>query len=782
MKHHVQCLRWLAVVVSLLLYGSATKAQEQPVTMEELLSAPALSPFVPGDVSPDGSLFAYTVVDAVRKRAFGRPPAVILTGVPWYAIAADIWVTELQTGEASRITEGKGNNWLPRWSPDGARLAFLSDRGTEGKLGPARLWVWERSTGTLRQIGDFELVPHARAIEWLSDSRSLLASLVPQGMTRAQLAAQREPPRPSAPESGVTARVYNFDPSVPGAVPQTEQSNLDASRRGLVKVNIESGDSQWVVPDARIPTYALSPDRTVIAYTKLVGTERPGSQQFLLDIITYDFQTGRTRVVAAKVRGSAYSWNVTWSPRGDALAYRTVGPASSDEVFVVPVAAGEQRRVAEGRKQGEYGGRPDAPVWDPAARHVFFTRGNNLWRAAVDGSGAVELARSPERELELVATPDGQLWSADGGRTFVARTLHRATKQAGFARVDATTGTIAPAIEQDTRHGGYTVPLVISPDRRTLAFVSENVTSPAEWWMITSDLTTPRQVSHVAPASFSKHSWGSVRLIEWRTIDGDTLRGALLHPTGYQAGQRYPLIVKVYGGSLLSDSRNRFGLGNAPVDNAQFYATRGYAVLLADSKVKLGSPMIDLLKSVIPGIDKAIEIGVADPERIGVTGHSYGGYSTLSLIAQSPRFAAAVMSAGMGNLVSAYGQLSRDGTNYLLPWAEEGQGRMGGTPWEHRTRYIENSPAFYLDRVRTPLLIVHGAEDSACSPFLAEEIFVGLRRLGQPVSYALYEGEEHWPGTWGYANQVDVVNRTIEWFDRYLKKKRQPTTLEASDR
>jgi dipeptidyl aminopeptidase/acylaminoacyl peptidase len=621
----------------------------------------------------------------------------------------------------------------------------------------------------LREVGTLDVVPHPHAIEWLADSRSLLVSVTPRGVTRAQLAQQRERAQPSAPGSGVTARVYSFDPAVAGAVPQTEQSNLDLTRRGLVRVDIASGKVHWVVPDARVPAYLLSPDRGILAYTRILGTDKPGSQQFVLDLVTYDFGSDTTRVLSSKVYGSSFNWNPTWSPRGDALAYRTVGPAATDEVFLVPLS-GAPRRIAEGRPKGEYGARTDVPVWDGDGRYVYFMRGNNVWRAAADGSGAAEFARSPDRELELAATPAGQLFSNDGGRTFIARTLHTVTKQAGFARIDPATGAITPLVEQDTRHGGYSVPLVVSRDKRHLAFVSENANSPAEWWMLGAD-GQPRQVSRVSTKAFADRSWGSVRVIEWTTIDGDKLRGALLLPANYQAGRRYPLVVKVYGGSLLSNSRNRFGLGSTPIDNEQIYATRGYAVLLADSKVKMGSPMVDLLKSVIPGVDKAIEVGVADPERIGITGHSYGGYSTLALITQSPRFAAAVMSAGIGNLVSAYGQLSKDGTNYLLPWAEEGQGRMGGTPWEHRSRYIENSPSFYLDRVRTPLLIVHGAEDTACSPFLAEEVFVGLRRLGQTVTYALYEGEEHWPGTWSYENQVDVVNRTLAWFDRYLKNK-----------
>ena len=182
--------------------------------------------------------------------------------------------------------------------------------------------------------------------------------------------------------------------------------------------------------------------------------------------------------------------------------------------------------------------------------------------------------------------------------------------------------------------------------------------------------------------------------------------------------------------------------------------------------------MQDLAKTVLPGVDRAVEMGIADPERLGVMGHSYGGYCTLGLIAQTTRFKAAVASGGTGNLISAYGAMRRDGSTYSLPWAETGQGRMGGTPWEMRDRYIENSPAFYLDRIQTPLLLLHGELDNAAPSFLADEIFVGLRRLGKWVMYAKYEGESHAPADWEYANQVDYWNRIITMFNTFLKPSR----------
>ena len=261
------------------------------------------------------------------------------------------------------------------------------------------------------------------------------------------------------------------------------------------------------------------------------------------------------------------------------------------------------------------------------------------------------------------------------------------------------------------------------------------------------------------------YTMGSSRLIEWATLDGQQLHGALLLPPSYTPGQQYPLIVKVYGGALNSNTINQFGLADAYVDNLQLLASRGYAVLYPDSPARPETPIQDFAKTVLPAVDKVIALGIADPERLGVMGHSYGGYSVLGLIVQTTRFKAAVVSAGPGSMISLYGEMNRNGSSYGIPIAEA----LGGTPWKFRDRYIENSPLFYLDKVQTPLLLVHSTQDTEVSQFLTDEVFVGLRSLGKDVVYAVYEGESHWQGTWGYANQVDYANRVIEWFDTHLK-------------
>jgi dipeptidyl aminopeptidase/acylaminoacyl peptidase len=279
----------------------------------------------------------------------------------------------------------------------------------------------------------------------------------------------------------------------------------------------------------------------------------------------------------------------------------------------------------------------------------------------------------------------------------------------------------------------------VSGEGSELAFFAGDARNDVNLWLTDATFKHPRPLTRINP-EFEKYSMGTARLVEWLSLDGAKLKGALLLPSNYQACKRYPLIVKVYGGQNGSLTLGVFGLENG-VTNLQLLATRGYAVLFPDAPTRLGTPMADLAKAILPGINKVIEMGIADPERVGLIGHSFGGYSTLALLVQTGRFKAAVESSGHGDMIASFGELAEDGSTYGVAIAEGGQGRMGGTPWEFRSRYIENSPLFYLDRIETPLLMIHGGVDSAVDPFLAGEVFVGLRRLGRTVQLAKYRGE-----------------------------------------
>jgi dipeptidyl aminopeptidase/acylaminoacyl peptidase len=409
------------------------------------------------------------------------------------------------------------------------------------------------------------------------------------------------------------------------------------------------------------------------------------------------------------------------------------------------------------------------PLWSSDGRWMYFATNDGVWKVGATTGQAQEVGQIKGKRVQfIVANSKGEPWTSDNSLVLGIR--DDSTKQSGFYSMDLGTGQVQRLFEEDKeiRRPAWAIG---STGKDSFYYVSQDASHPPDIWSLqTASNASPRRITRVNPA-FDQYVMGASQLIEWVSSDGTQLRGALLLPAGYRKGQRYPLIVNVYGGALLSERKNLFGFGaNTNVTNQQIWTTRGYAVLLPDTPLRTGTPMLDLAKTVLPGVDKVIEMGIADPERLGVWGASYGGYSTLALLVQTSRFKAAAIDSGFANLPSLYGWMpDRSNEPSWQDWAEISQGRMGGSLWQYRERYLENSPVFYLDRVQTPLLIIQGAKDPGAKDFYSNEIFMNLRRLGKESTYLKYRDGGHTIASLKYLEQIDALERMLSWFDSHLK-------------
>ena len=174
---------------------------------------------------------------------------------------------------------------------------------------------------------------------------------------------------------------------------------------------------------------------------------------------------------------------------------------------------------------------------------------------------------------------------------------------------------------------------------------------------------------------------------------------------------------------------------------------------------------------VLPQVYRAAELGYIDIDRVALTGQSYGGYCTAALVSSTNLFRAAVAVSGIYDLASNYGVL-RPGDNFGVWWAEKGQGRMGQPPWSDLRRYLDNSPYFRADRIRTPLLIIHGRDDGACPvQRRRDDVQSALKRLGRTAQLAVYEGEGHVIYDWEPKQAIDAAERMLDFLRRHLGAK-----------
>ncbi len=745
-------------------------AQVAPLRVEDVVAMHSFSEGTPVTLSPDDNRLAYTVKD---NRRTGVIPfeQFHLSGVPFNALGADIFVVQITTGDVTNLTGGSGNNWAPSWSPDGRNLAFLSDRDGSGQ---AKLWISEVSTGKTRKVSDISV--RASEIQWLPNCREVVLTTLPKNLTPEQFAerakgnsANRELGEPEDKVAGSVVVLYRAESGGPQRASKTESAwNLDGWLRDLILMDVDTGKARVIDRGHRITKFALSPDGSQVAVTTPKSFEKAGSQQILFDLNVFSLGNGKGRILASDIRFLYSGASLSWSPDSSQLVYQTGGMEATGDCYLVGLKGGAIKNISN--LQARPNQRAYQPLWDAEGRYVYFLHEDAIWKASPHGEIAARLARIPQHRLIEVMASKGVIFSPVGNRALVALAYDEELKESGFYRVDLETGESAKLRQENQWYFTYSREdnASASSDGKHVVFFREDAQHAQDLWLADQNFQNARRLTHLNP-QFDKYQLGSPRLVHWRSLDGDLLHGALLLPADYTEGKSYPLVVCVYGGASSSSDLVRFGPGCGTM-NMQLFATRGYAVLLPDAPQRLGTPMADLAKTVLPGVNEVIDMGIADPNRVGVMGHSYGGYSALSLIVQTRRFKAGVMIAGYGDIMAHYGEMGRDGSTYAVSIAEQGQELMGGTPWQFRERYIENSPIFYLDRVDTPLLLVHGAEDNAVASFLADEVFVGLRRLGKDVVYAKYEKESHSPQIWSYANQLDFCERVIAWFDAHLKR------------
>jgi dipeptidyl aminopeptidase/acylaminoacyl peptidase len=340
------------------------------------------------------------------------------------------------------------------------------------------------------------------------------------------------------------------------------------------------------------------------------------------------------------------------------------------------------------------------------------------------------------------------------------------TKASGFyrARLDARH---APEkiVMADLRYG---TPSKAKNADTYLVTKSTFVEFPNLW--VGPSLTSLTKVSDANPWQ-SEYNWGTAELVKWTSADGEPLQGILYKPENFDPTKKYPMISYFY--EELSDGLHGYIAPNGRnTVNATHYVSNGYLIFEPDIHYEVGHPGQSALKSIVPGVQKILDRGYVDPKRLGLQGHSWGGYQTLYLITQTQMFSAAMAGAPVVDMFSAYGGIRwGSGVNRSMQY-EHGQSRIGKSIWEAPQLYIENSPLFSLPRVTTPLFILADDMDDAVPWYQGIELFVGMRRLGKEAYLINYNNELHSPA--GRANQKDIAMRMQQFFDTKLKGSSEP--------
>ncbi len=297
-------------------------------------------------------------------------------------------------------------------------------------------------------------------------------------------------------------------------------------------------------------------------------------------------------------------------------------------------------------------------------------------------------------------------------------------------------------------------------------FTREKFTDCPDLYFSDNQFTKINKLSNANPQQ-SKYFWGSVELVKWTSTTGEELQGLLYKPEGFDAGKKYPMIVYYY--ERHSDDLHDYvtPTPSPSTIRASMFTSNGYLVFMPDIPYKAAEPGESAYNAIMSGVASLLHQGFVDKDKMGLQGQSWGGYQTAYMITRTDLFACAMAGAPVANMTSAYGGI-RYGTGISRIFQyEKGQSRIGANLWEKPNAYLQNSPLFHLDKVKTPLLIMHNDKDGAVPFTQGIELFMGLKRLQQPVWLLNYNEEDH--NLIQRKNRKDLSVRMHQFFDYYLK-------------
>ncbi|MCX5755542.1 MAG: S9 family peptidase [Gemmatimonadetes bacterium] len=492
-----------------------------------------------------------------------------------------------------------------------------------------------------------------------------------------------------------------------------------------------------------------------------------GDQRFS-HVWIVDMATKKSRELTHSTEWTV-SGGAAWSPDGSRIAISThLSTLLRDErrsAFMVTVATGALTPIkAAGEIQG-------TPAWSPDGKTLAFTTLAQTHAAHSDGMMERE-QRSTHLTLYNVAAgtakdvydakqfdedANGIKWSPQGDQIWFTAT-DRSWQSVWSYLVPP--GRYMKGLPRQMVGG-----LSYSKDGLSVAMTKQTATEPNDIYFMRMDaMGEQRRLTTMNP-QLDQIALGETEVITWKSSDGQEVEGILLKPVGYQPGQKVPMLVEPHGGPTGAHNAGFKASNGSP---GQFWAGKGWATFYPNPRGSTGygekfmrGNIMDWgggdYKDIMTGVDAVIAKGIADPEKLAVAGWSYGGYMTSWVVSQTTRFKAARMGAGLSNLESMYG--TTDIPGYIGAFFD-------GVPSKATlAKYRERSAMTYIDQVKTPTLILHGAQDGRVPIGQPMEFFRGMKDRGTPTELWFYPREGH--GFTEYYHQMDKMKREFDWIARY---------------
>ena len=490
------------------------------------------------------------------------------------------------------------------------------------------------------------------------------------------------------------------------------------------------------------------------------------------DVHLVDTDDGGRTTVLERVRYAWPSAGGQWLVAFDGEDYTSVNVTSGDRFNLteqLPATFADTAYDTPTDLLPPFGFGPGG--WEEEDGAVFLYDEHDVWRVAPDGSETRRLTDGVETGIthRLSGPEDDNGVPGRDPQVPIYLSLHDdQSEERGYSR-------LMPdgALERLVLGDAFFTGLTKADSAEVYAYRAMAHDDPPDVYLAGPDLSDPVQATEINPF-IDEYAWSRAELVDFVSESGRPLQAAIHYPPGFRPGSPVPMIVYTY--EILAPQIHVFeNPSERDYYNFTTWTQHGYAVLLPDIVYRARDPGISALESVRAAVAEVVEMGVADPDRVGLIGHSWGGYQATFLPTRTDIFAASVAGAPLTDFVSMMGALHwNPGIAELSHW-ETGQARMEVPFWEDPEAHRRNSPIHRVQDMETPLLMAFGDEDGVVDWDQGTEFFNFARRAGKQMVLLVYEGEDH--GFRQEANQRDYHRRILEWFGHYLKGEPAPAWI-----
>ncbi|WP_195205569.1 S9 family peptidase [Parabacteroides distasonis] len=698
------------------------------------------------------------------------------SGMLYYTSAAEgeagIFTLNPEKGSPALIKEGKGVFKQTTFDEKGERLAFLYCADKDSSYKALSLWLSEHNAPAkeIATRGN-----KAFPAEWVINENGMLQ--FSKSASRLFFGTSPEPRQKDTTqlaENRPNVQVWSWDEPVQYTVQNyNKEKGLKKSYQAVY--NLGNG-SIFQLANEELPNIQLGNEGD--APLALLSTSRPYSLSSMWeartrsDYYTVSLDNGERKQIAQADYG-----RFRLSPQGK-YAY-WYGETDSCW-YTIALAEGKRYRLTTPESfpaWDEENDVPDYPYahgaagWTANDQNLLIYDRYDIWKfdptAATPPINLTVNGRKEKLSYRLEQL-DKEARFIDLGKLQLLKGFNEATKGYGFynARLSA------PAAPKTLLAGNYML-RSINKAKNTddVIYTMETFQQYPDIHYSTLAFKKSVQLTH-GDKQQEGFIWGTAELVSWISLDGRPLEGVVYKPANFDPNKKYPMMVNFYERNSETLYNYRMPEPHRSTIDYHLYNSNEYVIFNPDIRYVDGYPGESCYNCLMPGITMMIAKGYIDEKGIGAQGHSWGGYQVAYLATRTNLFSAIESGAPVVNMFSAYGGI-RWGSGMARSFQyEHTQSRLGATPWSSPLRYLENSPLFTMDKVQTPILIMHNDADGHVPWYQGIEYFVAMKRLGKPCWLLNYTGEPHWP--MHMANRIDFQRRMFQFFNHYLKNDKMP--------